>query len=512
MRWWRLRRLRKQLSSTDYSAFDTRRSAAIELGQCKDAGSVPLLIRSIEPFMGQWLPEAAWALGQIGDVRAVEALIPLLVTGKKGMQEAAASALAEIGDARAIRPLVHVLPLLPHAATQALLNFGNAAVPALVDELSMDELIRRRAAVSMLQKLGWRPEKNTEQLAYAIAAEEWEVAAGLGAIAVEPLHEESHRLYGVDGQIDESRMKAVNDALAKIRDPGAVEPLLKVARHCSSGPVADALYASLVVIGDTAVEPLITLLTDGVPNLRSFAANVLAELRASRAVPPLLALLTDEFFSVRWAAASALDNLGWCPEDDRQHALHAIALQKWENTVAIGSAALGPLREAISFTRAPMDLKVAYSAMTAAMQIGGPKAVDVLVDTLRHRDGQVRSQAANMLASLHWEPPDDYQRAWLAVATGDFSQTAQCGLVGLEPLIAMLHDPDWNVRERAVTAVASLGGDKAIAELEWVAKNDPYSHFAWVGQSYESEASFPVREAAATALKQIKAKQLGQVP
>jgi len=513
MHWWRLRRLRKQLRSRDYSSFNKRKLAAIQLGQWRDAGSVDILMAALTPSMGQWLPEAAAALGNIGDARAVEALLPLLdPPNPQGMREAVADALAKIGDERAIRPLVRTLHLLPDTATRALLKFGNVAVPLLVEELSTRDLARRRAAGGVLQKLGWRPDKDVDRLAYAIAVEDWEVAVGMGAAAVNSLYEESVRL-----RFDESPAKAgvVLDAIAKIRDVAAVGPLLKVARSNSSGPVADALCAALVGIGDVAVEQLIVLLCDGVPVVRSFAARVLAELPATHAVVPLTALLTDEFPDVRLAVATALDRLGWHPTDDRQRVLRAIALQHWDIAVAVGSAALNPLRETISVARAHTDFKIALSAMTAAIHIGGPEAIGVLVDTLQHRDAQVRRQAAKMLASLYWEPPDDTQRAWLAVAMEDFDRAAQYGLVGLEPLIAMLHDPDWNVRERAVTAVASIGGDRAIAELGWVTKNDPYSHFAYkpmVAEGYESEASFPVQEAAATALKQIKAKQSQVMP
>ena len=127
-------------------------------------------------------------------------------------------------------------------------------------------------------------------------------------------------------------------ALGKIRDRRAVGPLtgcLKIKDYNVRKATAEALVSllwkpetedqkisfliakgdwdGLVKMRQRAVEPLLDILDDKEPIVRTGAARVLGDIGERKAVEPLIALLKDEVSSVRWSAALSLGKL----EDER---------------------------------------------------------------------------------------------------------------------------------------------------------------------------------------------------
>jgi HEAT repeat protein len=97
---------------------------------------------------------AAYALGEIKDPRAVEPLIQALGDPSGWVCEAAAYALGEIKDPRAVEPLIAALKdwdyYVPKAAREALVKIGKPAVEPLIMALKdEDEDVRYAAAYAL---------------------------------------------------------------------------------------------------------------------------------------------------------------------------------------------------------------------------------------------------------------------------------------------------------------------------------------------------------------------------
>ncbi len=236
----------------------------------------------------------AWAAEVLGGVRcepAVPGLIGLLRDRVPEVRLVAARALGRIGDPAAAQPLLDSLataqPVPTHLVTQALVQFGPAAAPALVAALDHTEPAVRLAALQAL------------------------------------------RLTGTIGA--EARVTAVlsQDSSLEVR-------------------VAAAALLGRLGTG-SAVAPLLaaTLPTRPLP-LRAAACAALGELGAAAAVAPLSGLLDDVQYPVAHSAAHALAALGeparpslWSSAARHSvagaHAREALALAALTPTVHIGS-------------------------------------------------------------------------------------------------------------------------------------------------------------------------------
>jgi hypothetical protein len=139
---------------------------------------------------------------------------------------------------------------------------------------------------------------------------------------------------------------------------------------------------------------------------------------------------------VRRTAATALEALGWQPEDDTRRALVEIADERWDGVRSLGSAAVEPL--------------------VAALWVS---------------DCTVRSEAAAVLRDLGWEPRDGTEDALLAVATGDWERVAELGARAAEALNTLfLEHPSWlrssaHPPWQAAHELARLGDRRALAPL-----------------------------------------------
>ncbi len=140
---------------------------------------------------------------------------------------------------------------------------------------------------------------------------QWHAAEALGrggAEVVPPLLEALHsRAVPV-------RLGAV-EALGAIRDPRALEALIPVAGH------------------DTSLE------------VRWAAVLALGELGSLDAIPVLTTLVRDPDRYIRYGAATALETLGWHPQDEAETASLLIARQDWASVGDLGAAALPQLIE-----------------------------------------------------------------------------------------------------------------------------------------------------------------------
>jgi HEAT repeat protein len=220
----------------------------------------------------------AETLAQIG-VPAVEPLIATLKGGNSsGVRSAAVKALVKVG-ARAVEPLIDTLRdskwEVRKAAAEALRQIGDPrAVEPLVGALRDRDSRVRRAAAEALEATTL-PSDATTRAWYAVAKNDWTLAASLGGAAVEPL------------------IAALKDGDADVCG-AAAEALGSVG--LPPDPVTRAWYAVAkrdwtlaASLGGAAVEALIAALKEGDSDVRATSAKVLGEIGDARAVEPLMA-------------------------------------------------------------------------------------------------------------------------------------------------------------------------------------------------------------------------------
>lgn len=348
-----------------------RRQAAYVLGQLS-AQLAPGRRADIAAALAALLDDArppvraavARALGRVRDAAALVPLATALRDPRAEVREAAAEALGASRDGRAVPPLVGALgdeaPVVRAAASHALALIGApAAVPVMAALLGTDadarcqaagilgelvasledaslrtravEALRgamrdprervRQAAARALAK--WGPGPDAElQAAHAVATQDWERLARLGATGVEPL-------IGL----------LKDDSAHPRRRADALSRLASLARQSSTGRaqrtrIVDALAGALVdeeasvregalaalvhtaagvpdpAVRERVVEHLVRLL-EGNADRRRLAAQALGQTGLPEAVEPLIGALADAALDVRRAAGEALAQFYW---------------------------------------------------------------------------------------------------------------------------------------------------------------------------------------------------------
>ena len=282
-----------------------------------------------------------------------------------------------------------------------------------------------------------------------------------GAKAVPALLETVSATRTEDSDVREVSLRA----LARIADPGAVEPLIRTlgtAEVWLAPRIADILTRH----GELVVDPLIAILNDPSRQpARAWAANVLGEVRAQRAFPSLVRSLGDPEDEVRAKAATALGRLG-----DRR--------------------AVGYLLEHLLTDPAPF---VRVRIASALGQFGGPEVIGRLVRALGDPAWWVRMRSVEALE--------------------------QIGSVAEGPLLVALDDPDSEIRVRAAVALERLGVPDTLVRMIDGGQRGPEAFetmvkFAAAGTpvfvaELARHASPKVRETVVTAAQRARRMDLG---
>jgi HEAT repeat protein len=220
-----------------------------------------------------------------------------------------------------------------------------------------------------------------------------------GAKAVPALLETVVATRTEDSDVREVALRA----LARIADPGAVEPLIKALENAKLW-LAPRIADILARHGEAVIAPLIAFLDEGNHRpARAWAANVLGEIRAQRAFPSVVRLLDDSQDEVRAKAATALGRMG-----DRR---------------AVGYLLDHLLSDPAPFVRARIS--------AALGQLGSPEVIDRLVRALGDPAWWVRMRTVEALEHV--------------------------GSVAEGPLLIALDDSDPEIRLRAAAALERLG-------------------------------------------------------
>ncbi len=208
------------------------------------------------------------------------------------------------------------------AAAEALVKIGKPAIESLIAALRDDSTIRQRQAADVLERLGWHPGKEDDRVWFLVAKREWDKAASMGVLAIEPIIKALR-----------DKPKAAAKALAKIGEP-AVDPLISSLKKDFSWAVAEALekigweptggeneayywiaksnLGKAVELGPPAKEPLIkAFLEDQFDLFQEDAIEVLEKVRDSRVMEKLIFILKyDGNHGLRAAAAEVLGSAG----------------------------------------------------------------------------------------------------------------------------------------------------------------------------------------------------------
>jgi len=261
-----------------------------DVKKLKDSGDVPGLISALIQNDPQVQYDAAEALGELGDKRAVGPLITELKNnelsgvrwkaaealsriGAASVDELigvlqhedddvrwkAAIALGEIGDPKAIGPLIRLLcdndRFVKSRAAYALGMIGEQAVDPLIRALREGDGNLRGGAAIALGKI--RDTRSIEPLICALADKYENVRiesatslAAIGKPALEPL------LHFLQMRERSTRFEIVT-ALGNLKDPGAIQPLLRIFENADNDnddertSVSDALNTILIPVAKT---------------------------------------------------------------------------------------------------------------------------------------------------------------------------------------------------------------------------------------------------------------------
>ena len=206
-----------------------------------------------------------------------------------------------------------------------------------------------------------------------------------------------------------------------------------------------SLLDEMIKMGALLVDSLIVALQDSDVNVRKGAADVLGELKATRAVESLIAALQDSDINVRGKAMDALGKIG----DPR---------------------AVRPLIKVLDNRG---DLETMNAVIEALRKIGYARVVEPLVTILKDSDGGMRFEAARALNGLGWKPADNIQRAFHQIALNFWEHPEEhLGADAVEPLILNLWDKKrkagWSKTARSL---GNIGDARAIEPLTALLKD-----------------------------------------
>jgi HEAT repeat protein len=282
---------------------------------------------------------------------------------------------------------------------------------------------------------------------------------------------------------------AAAEALAPMKDPQAVEPLVGLLKDENPGVRRAAVAALSARGGFRVVEPLVGALEDPNPDVRATAttavfrrlmtdadadtrrttAAALGRIRAVEAVDPLVKGVMDADEGVRVAVVRSLQAIG-----DVQAVLPLIIVLAHEqlrqkstgrSSLAVERAtsqALDALcdEKAIESLESALkhdDADVREIAVRRLARIGSLAVTRPLVGSLTDEDPVIRRTAARGLAEMGWQPTADGTGARYWAALREWSRCAECGSAAIPILVSAFNHVDALERTDIVAALVQLG-------------------------------------------------------
>jgi len=501
-------------------------TAVLALGHLKDKRAVPALVELARS--GQ-CSEAFEALGQIGDADAIPALVEIAMKNEgnefwvRYYYETMFKAIYTIGAEHATALLVKGLSdKAPEVRARSAEILGQLASPAsvrpLLAALCDENEEARAAAAEALGLLTVGDETGDDH------ARVFKPAAG-HPLAIEENVKSLQACGAVEALIgalsDKSDLlkRLAAQALGRIRDPRAAEPLRTALLKTSEQNVRDAIANALKVIGEG--HRLLDNLNDKDVGVRAKAAAALGTIQHTAAIGPLTALLDDANIEVRRAAVKALGQLKAASAadrmisllDDNDNAIADFAAESLMQMGCVGRAvdiqlrrikdadakvrtlavrALGNLHDGSSATAllsaisdpAPGVRAAAVDAMSLLQVsdvLSSPQIAQAMAKTLsalKDSDASVRAEAAQTLGFLQVDQAAGQLIAALSDKDAAVRAAAADALGCLhapqatEPLLASLKDKDAAVRAAAAQSLGYLNATKALKSLHLLLTDD----------------------------------------
>lgn len=412
--------------------------------------------------------------------KVVEPLIRTLKVGDMHIRWEAAEALGNIGDERAIEPLIE----------------------SLKDEYE----VNRHFAANALDKIGWKPGDDIEEIYYLAAKSKWNDLLNLRESSVDLF------IKALKDKNMGLRSTAVS-SLGYIKDAKAVSPLIEALKD-ESKYVRENAARALGDIGDKrAVEPLIDALKDECSFVQTLAARALGEIGDKRAVESLIQIVEFKDTYLSEIAIKSIEKIGdtkitgflienlknsnnrnrqmaagflGCTKDkraveplietlkdeDKSVRLHAaVSLVKMED-----KRGLGPIFQILEDENDDIRERTA-----GLLKEAGKLAVEPLIQLLKDDNPKVRKEAAEALEKIEDERVVLPFIEALKDENKDVRFEAACALGNMgdkravEPLIGTLNDENREVRAMAVTALGKIRDERAV-ELLINALRDKHSY------------------------------------
>jgi HEAT repeat protein len=347
--------------------YDVKAEAIRALGAIPDARAVDELMDATR-YVG-YIHLTAGALGRQKDRRAVDLLITLLNKGYPRI----ANALGEIGDPRAVKPIIAALKTAPDRKPEFIEALGKLGDPGVLDLL-----------------VGYLNDDNYDLQASAARALKYLNDRR----AVRPL------CAAMKTKRPDYVMALILEALEEIKDPAAVPDLIRVLEDTNVHLFNRRRAGNaLVSIGTPAVKPLIAVVRDNRSKARGSAVEALGRIKDPKAVEPLIAAASDDV--IRNEAFKALVKIGspsveplislLSAKDDRVQLLAIVALGAIKDPKSTG-ALITVLKEGAPYNQA--------EAAKALGAIKDKRAVEPLIDALGSQHLMVRMNTIEALGEL----------------------------------------------------------------------------------------------------------------
>ncbi|OPY37937.1 MAG: PBS lyase HEAT-like repeat protein [Methanoregula sp. PtaU1.Bin051] len=226
---------------------------------------------------------------------------------------------------------------------------------------------------------------------------------------------------------------------------------------------------------------------------RHVPQHTIDALRLKGDLRSLAGLLENRHPDVQWRAAEALGAAGPAATGTLVKCLD-------NHHVAVRLGALEALAEIRDPTCVPAlidalahdpNAEVQWAAAIALGQIGDPRAIGPLVESLKSPDKFIRFGAAGSLHQLDWVPENTEQAADLSFAFQNWKALKGIGPPAVPLLIRALSDKDRQVRNRAVEILGEMRGGP-VQQACNRALSDPDAGIRWKAVLASTKCGIPI--------------------
>ncbi|HPJ67226.1 MAG TPA: HEAT repeat domain-containing protein [Desulfobacteraceae bacterium] len=242
--------------------------------------------------------------------------------------------------------------------------------------------------------------------------------------------------------------KSIIHSIGEIRDPRGITFLLAKLKNAEGDLEKASAESALIKIGPPALETLISALKGADQETTIRIKRVLGSIVGSEAVEPLIAVLSGQGSEIGVGAAEGLRKL----TDIRDFELLLAALRDRSWIIrSIAARAMGDLKDhraiqPLTATMRDNDWRVRKEAVAAASDFWKIMPVEPLLLSLKDSNSAVRAEAAKALYRIA-DPQS------------------------VEPLITALRDEDWYVRKEAAVTLCSLNDESVLIYSKGIQKD-----------------------------------------